>query len=477
MLMLIPVHKKVDWKRPPVITLLLILINILVFVIVQRGDERRMADAIAYYQSSGLAKLELEPARRFAEQSGDIELMQYLNHVDVSKSSEWVLALQFNTPFMRALNSNEVIGWASPVYGEWQEKRRQFNQRFESVVFVHYGFRTAEPSLVTLFSQMFLHADWGHLLGNMVFLFAVGLLVEATLHWRAFLITYLLGGLGAAGFDFFFRADSLVPGIGASGAIAGLMGAYTVLYGLKKIRFFYVLGVFFDYISLPAIILLPLWVLAQLVEMAMEKGSNVNFMAHVGGLICGALIALAVRYGTNSFSMEQIEKEERREQGDADLELVRELVAEFKPDSALPILRRLYGDQPGNREVLTLYYQCSRINPASDEYHRLAHTIFTLGERDVATDRLVLETFNEYLRLAKPATRMTGPLVCQLANRFIRQKAIPQAERLVRFILAKKLACQDSRTLVLGFIRLLEEQGRTAEVTSYRKLLPAAEGG
>jgi hypothetical protein len=113
------------------------------------------------------------------------------------------------------------------------------------------------------------------------------------------------------------------------------------------------------------------------------------------------------------------------------------------------------------------------MNPASDEYHKLAHEIFSLTTTDAATDTLVLDTFKEYLKLAKPTTRMTPKLVCQLARRFIRQQAIDEAERLVRIILAKKLACPESRSLVHGLARLLHEQGRAEEGQRYLSLMPA----
>jgi hypothetical protein len=291
--------------------------------------------------------------------------------------------------------------------------------------------------------------------------------------WKSFLGSYLLAGLGSAAFDFIFRSGELIPGIGASGAIAGMMGAYAVLYGMKRIRFFYFVGLYFDYVSLPAIVLLPIWMGNELLQMQINADSNVNFLAHLGGLTCGALIALGVKRYVTSFNLSHMEEDEQLQKVEHELQRVRELMAAFKPEGALPILRRLRGRAPENREVLTRHYDCSRMAPSSDEYHALAHAIFSLPEVDAATDALVLDTYNEYLRLARPTIRLTPVLVCSLAKRFVRRQALAEAERLVRIILKNKLNCPAGQETLQEFILLLGEQGRIEEKQRYMKLLPS----
>ncbi|MFO7593861.1 MAG: rhomboid family intramembrane serine protease [Pseudomonadota bacterium] len=470
-MLLIPIHRKIDWSNPPVFTFLLILTNILIFSLFQLDDGQEVDEAIAYYEKSGLAEIELDAAINYAERANDQELSRHLQQVSPRDFPYWVFLLQTNTEFMRALQRGEIIAPDAEVYEEWLRKRENFTRLYESITYVSYGLRTAEPSILTLFSHMFLHAGFWHLFGNMLFLFAVGFLVEETMDRKSYLISYLLTGLGSAGFDILFRGDSLLPGIGASGAISGLMGIYAVLYGMKRIRFFYYIGVYFDYISLPAILLLPLWIGNELVQMQLYPESNVNFLAHLGGLCSGALIAIIIRKKLPSFSLSHMEEEEKQTRSEKELERVRELMAEMRPDRALPILRRLHQELPENREILTRYYECCRVKPANDEYHGLAHEIFLLTDNDTATDLLILETFNEYLKLARPSVRMTPRVVCQLARRFIRQKAMGESERLVRIILEKNLQCPKSRYLLQSFIQLLEEQGRTEERQHYLKQL------
>jgi membrane associated rhomboid family serine protease len=473
-MMLVPLHKKLDWRHAPAVTFLLIIANIFVFILFQLDDDKEYAEAYAYYQESGLAKLEFQPALKYAEKTENFKLAQVLRDAEANEDPYWVFSLQVNAKFMRALHDGEVITWKDPNFDEWLSKRQEFDKRYDTITPIRYGLKTAAPTLTTFFSHMFLHADVWHLLGNMLILLAVGMLVEETMDSLSYVIGYLLAGLGSGAFYVLIQSEQLIPGIGASGAIAGLMGAYSVLYGMKKIRFFYFIGVYFNYITLPAIVLLPLWITNELVSMVLDSDSGINFLAHLGGLLSGAVIAFVIKRSVSSFNIASIEQVEKQDEFAIDLQRARDLINEFKPEQALTILRRLHREYPDNREILTSYYKCSRLEPGSDEYHGLAHAILSLRDSDPATDRLVHHTFNEYLKLARPATRMNAELACRLANRFVRQKAIAEAERLMNIILTKKLACVESGRLVQNFFTLLEENGRGRDIPKYREILTGA---
>ncbi len=471
-MLLIPLHKKLDWKKPPLVTLLLIVLNVLIFSLFQLDDDEQVYEAINYYHDQGLATIELPAIKEYLKHTGESELAYELNSVADSEYPYWVLSLQTNTEFMQALESGEVVREDLEGYDEWREKRQYFNELYESVTFVQYGLRTAKPSVITLFSHMFLHADFWHLFGNMLFLFIVGFLVEATLDSKSYLLSYIAMGLGSALFDFIFRSGELVPGIGASGAISGLMWAYAVLYGMSRIRFFYFIGFYFDYVRMPAIVLLPLWIGNEAMQMVLNPTSSVNFLAHIGGLCSGALIAVVIKRKLPSFDPQHVETDDKEERIAALLQQARDLMKRMKPVEAQPILRKLRTLSPDNREVLTRYYECCRIKPASDEYHALSHAIFALADIDTGTDELVRETFNEYLKLARPTTRISPTLACMLAHRFTRQKAMEEAERLVRVILTKKINCPQGHKLLLRFTELLQELGSEEKRQSYLKMIP-----
>ena len=147
----------------------------------------------------------------------------------------------------------------------------------------------------TLISSMFLHGSWSHVLGNMWYLWIFGDNVEDRMGHFRFLIFYLLCGIVAAFGQIFIDPTSTLPTIGASGAIAGVMGAYFVLYPQSRVLTLIPLIVFWEIVELPAIFLLGFWFLMQLFSAgAIAATSNshaggVAFMAHVAGFIFGLI--------------------------------------------------------------------------------------------------------------------------------------------------------------------------------------------
>jgi membrane associated rhomboid family serine protease len=155
----------------------------------------------------------------------------------------------------------------------------------------------AVPPPATLITSMFLHGGWAHLLGNMLYLWIFGKGVETALGPLRFLIFYLLCGAAAALTQALVDPTAEVPMIGASGAIAGALGAYLVLYPRGNVVVLLWILFFVRLISLPAVILLGIWFALQLLSaVAMEPGEpGVAFWAHVGGFLVGMALVLVFR--------------------------------------------------------------------------------------------------------------------------------------------------------------------------------------
>jgi len=155
-----------------------------------------------------------------------------------------------------------------------------------------------EPSPITLLTHMFLHGGWMHLIGNMWFLWIFGNNVEDSMGHVRFAVFYLLCGLAAAALQVWSRPDSIVPMVGASGAIGGVMGAYVVLYPRVRVHMLVVLGFYVTTVAVPAMLMLGYWFLIQLIGGATaigDEGGGVAFWAHVGGFVAGALLIFAFR--------------------------------------------------------------------------------------------------------------------------------------------------------------------------------------
>ncbi len=153
----------------------------------------------------------------------------------------------------------------------------------------------AGKHLETILTSMFMHEGWEHIIGNMVFFWAFGPEIEDSMGSGRYAIFYLLGGLAATFAQFIVDPTSTVPNLGASGAIAAVMGAFLVTYPRDQIRTILVLGVFVRVTLIPAALLVGLWILTQVFSqvgavMTASTGSGgVAYMAHIGGFAFGAL--------------------------------------------------------------------------------------------------------------------------------------------------------------------------------------------
>jgi membrane associated rhomboid family serine protease len=150
---------------------------------------------------------------------------------------------------------------------------------------------------LTLVTSMFLHSGWLHLIGNMIYLFVFGKGVENALGSLRFLVFYLLCGIAAALTQALTDPAATLPMVGASGAIAGVLGAYLVLYPFGHVFVFFWIIIFFRVIAVPAILLLGFWFLMQLLsaEGASAGVGGVAVWAHVGGFIAGMILVLFMR--------------------------------------------------------------------------------------------------------------------------------------------------------------------------------------
>lgn len=157
---------------------------------------------------------------------------------------------------------------------------------------------TEQPAYHTIVTSMFTHGSWMHLIGNMWFLWLFGDNVEDSMGHGRFLIFYLLCGLAAAGLQTAFSPDSIVPMVGASGAIGGVMGGYVLLYPRVRIDLLVILGFIITTVAVPAFLMLGYWFAIQLISGTLSVGAaggGVAFWAHVGGFAAGALLIIPFR--------------------------------------------------------------------------------------------------------------------------------------------------------------------------------------
>ena len=165
-----------------------------------------------------------------------------------------------------------------------------------------YGVVPADFTATTLVSSMFLHGSWSHVIGNMWYLWIFGDNVEDRVGHGRFILFYLFCGIAAGLGQIAMDPSSTLPTIGASGAIAGVMGAYFVLYPHSRVLTLVPLIFYYDIVELPTIVLLGFWFLMQLFSagaIAVTASSHGNgggaFMAHVAGFLVGMIAVFAFK--------------------------------------------------------------------------------------------------------------------------------------------------------------------------------------
>ena len=155
---------------------------------------------------------------------------------------------------------------------------------------------TVQPihPVMTIFTSMFMHGGLLHLISNMLYLWIFGNNIEDKLGYVKFILFYMLCGIGAAYSHALATPSSMVPMIGASGAVAGILGAYLILYPQAKVHTLIFLGFFIQVVRLPAVVVIGFWIIIQfingIVSSSAASQGGVAWFAHIGGFVLGIVL-------------------------------------------------------------------------------------------------------------------------------------------------------------------------------------------
>lgn len=472
-MLIIPFDRPIDWRRPPVITFALVAVNVLVFLVFQLDDGREMQRVKDYYYESGLAEIELPRYRDWLEAQGEDPFVEHFGDRIDDPATPWFGRLISDADFTRRLAAGKVIGPEHPDHERWQRGREGLALRLDQTTVWGHGLRPAESEPSTFLTHMFLHGGWFHLIGNMIFLITLGLLVEVALGSLVLVGLYLLSGLGAVGLFIAAYPQGLMPLVGASGAIAGLVGLCGVLYGLRRIRFFYFIGFYFDYVKAPALVLMGLWLGKEIYQyIRFSEISNVAFTAHIGGILTGAVAGVAVRFGTRAVDEEAMDEPERNAAFESELGAAHEYLTALEPDRARARFERMARDWPDSIQVLDGLFRASRFAPASDAYHDAVHRILRLEPKDDETAELMLTAFRDYRRRARPKPKLGGAILERVIDLLLRRGTAAEAAPLVQAALKHPQRFSGIEETAIRLARKYQREGQRDRARSiYHYLL------
>jgi membrane associated rhomboid family serine protease len=350
-------HENMQSRRWPIITIGLIALNIVAFLGTHWSIEQQDPQAAAV-RAHVLMLAALHP---------DIVLPDNVkDFVNTYKQKHPGLWKQASDPNRELEDAWDVKMRMMEEPKQWQREMDslalQFKEQTEESTVGKYAFTPAHPRAITYLTANFLHAGWLHLIGNMWFLWLAGLILEDTWGRAVYLVFYLLAGAFALQVHAWVNPDSMVPTIGASGAVAALMGAFLVRFPKTKVQMVWIGGLLRFYqarkFSAFAYWLLPIWLLMEVFSGALfGQGSSVAHWAHVGGFAFGMCVALGLRYsGLEQRTTDAVEAKTTW-QADPGIAHAAESMEQGKLDDALSALQSAIAAKPDSLDAYTLLQQ------------------------------------------------------------------------------------------------------------------------
>ena len=454
-MLIIPVENKPDWRHPPVVTLLVILVNVWVYFAFAGPDEDALSAAFHNYIASQLIVREVEHFREYAD-------------ADLPETYEELIPL---IVVDRGFDAYLVPHLAKDR--EWREARAEFVSRRDQVTWLKWGLVPGEARWLTYLTSMFLHGGIDHLLGNMAFLFVFGFALERAVGMLNYSALYFLGGLAGGALHVAVHPNSFVATIGASGAVSALMGGYLAVYQLRKIRFFYSVLVYFGEFRAPALVILPAWILKEIYGYVWGD-EGIAYWDHIGGLVGGAMLGyLAVRL-TGKVDTDYLETSAREEASRVQIERLDGLIDEFKFDQARALAARHLGEHPTDVGTWEKYLHVLNANKDDPEYHRAVKQVLQLAAdgqvvRDAALGRLLENTYRDYVSGDHPKPALRDPrLLCALGKQFARTKKLDIARQITNGLLKAQRKEPELAQLLSILCAGLSKTGSAALAKHYR---------
>jgi len=349
---LIPLrHEGMQTRRWPVITAGLVVLNVLAFL----GTHWKM-DAEAT-QTIPIKLHILLLAATHPEVQMPRDVGQFVQEFRGQNPVGWGQ--------IQSRNRRAIDGWdvqmhqmedAAEIQGAMDSLAAQYAKMEKESIRERYAFTPAHPTAISYLTANFLHGGWLHLIGNMWFLWLAGVILEDTWGRLLFSALYLVAGIAALEFHSWVNPGSMVPLVGASGAIAALMGAFLVRFPGLKIEMAWLFGIFRAYrFKASAYWLLPLWVLMEVFYGSLfGQASGVAHWAHVGGFVFGALAALGMRYSGLEQVAEKAVEEKITWTADPKIVEASELLEKGQLDAAAEALKRHLAEKPDSTDAYSL---------------------------------------------------------------------------------------------------------------------------
>lgn len=412
-MLVIPYQTRFTARSLPVVTLALVLINLVVYLVFQAGDRAAYERAAEYYFGSSLPQIELPRYAAYLERSNDPRATQVLRAMRSRAGEGEALAvlqtMQHDRGFMKELDTGAVVRRDDPKFAEWREQRDRFEALLKQVFGERYALQPGTADALRLITYQFVHGNAAHLLGNLAILLLAGPFAEAALGRVRFLLAYLASGALAGAVHLLLSGQGL---IGASGAISGTMAMVAVLYGTRKVPVFYWLFVYFNTARVPALLLLPVWLVVEALKWLLSPGGRVAYDAHIAGFISGAAIAWLLKpadKGKVDRILEEQYAQAPAERQSTLLQEARQAAANLDTRRAARAYSELLQEDPTNVQHATAYFNMALLGRDKETLLDAALRVLWIRSRHARTELRAV-----YTQMSQPHVLKVMPVDEQL---------------------------------------------------------------
>ncbi|MGP0019826.1 MAG: rhomboid family intramembrane serine protease [Candidatus Sulfotelmatobacter sp.] len=349
--MLIPIkHENMEARRWPVVTLALIAINVAVFLFTMSAIDDETPE-LGEVKSHILILAALHPELKLQPES-----QRLVDGFKQSHPDQWK---QVQSPYRDIINAYDakirMMEDTSKLQSEMDSLNTQFLSLAKTSIVEQYAFVPAQPTAISYLTANFLHGGWLHLIGNMWFLWLAGFVLEDV--WGRWLYSafYLIAGAAALQFYAWSNPGSITPTLGASGAVAALMGAFLVRFPKMKIEMAWLFIFKLYRFKAAAYWLLPAWLAVEIFYGSLfGSNSGVAHWAHVGGFLFGALAALAIQHSGIEHKTNKAIEEKLGWSTDPELEQASSMMDHGQLPDAIALLTNYVAAKPGSLDAWNL---------------------------------------------------------------------------------------------------------------------------
>jgi membrane associated rhomboid family serine protease len=410
--MLIPLkHEQMSARRWPYVTFALIALNVIAFILTDSAidDQQRII------APTKLHLLVLAGTHPELQLSGEPQTF-----VEKMKASRPELWKEIQDPHRRALDSWEEhvreLEFDSERQAEMDSLAETYRTQVAGSIIEKYAFSPSARRPISYLTSNFLHGGWMHLIGNMWFLWLAGFVLEDAWGRPLYAAFYLIAGIAANQFYAWTAGADLMPTIGASGAVAGLMGAFLMRFPKLKIEMAWLFGFRLYKFKMAAYWLLPLWLGSEVLYGSLfGESTGVAHWAHVGGFLFGMAAAFGIQHSGIEHKMNQAIEEEISISAAPEITHAMDELHQKQFDSAIGTLNAYLAKTPDSLEAQTLLTQAYWRK--SDISNYLESAVKTIASTLRANSlEAALQLFDEYVKAGGDRSKLTTIVWMKLAR-------------------------------------------------------------